>query len=135
MRKLRTQRDNQQWMLDLALNLRGRVQNFERDDLEVPADKRARNYRMLPKVWREAAERHEADSLVRLVVVRGHDPGRPPGGAKLSEQRLDGCAMRQLSRARLEVRPHRRGFARLPPALQRVPRYAEQHRHGAPESR
>ncbi len=58
-RKLRTQRDNQQWMLDLALNMRGRVQNFERDDLEVPAGKRARNYRMLPKVWREAAERHE----------------------------------------------------------------------------
>lgn len=58
-RKLRTQRDNQQWMLDLALNMRGRVQNFERDDLEVPAGKRARNYRMLPKVWREAAVRHE----------------------------------------------------------------------------
>src|SRR5260370_33109800 len=60
MRKLRTQRDNQQWMLDLALNLRGRVQNFERDDLEVPAGKRARNYRMLPKVWREAAGGDEA---------------------------------------------------------------------------
>jgi dipeptidyl aminopeptidase/acylaminoacyl peptidase len=59
LRKLRTQRDNQQWMLDLALNMRGRVQNFERDDIEVPAGKRARNYRMLPKVWREAAERHE----------------------------------------------------------------------------
>jgi hypothetical protein len=58
-RKLRTQRDDQQWMLDLALNMRGRVQNFERDDLEVPAGKRARNYRMLPKVWRESAERHE----------------------------------------------------------------------------
>lgn len=58
-RKLRTQRDNQQWMLDLALNLRGRVQNFERDDLEVPPGTRARNYRMLPKVWRQAAERHE----------------------------------------------------------------------------
>src|ERR1035437_9012654 len=58
-RKLRTQRDDQQWMLDLALNMRGRVQNFERDDLEVPAGKRARNYRMLPKLWREAAERHE----------------------------------------------------------------------------
>ena len=62
-RKLRTQRDNQQWMLDLALNMRGRVQNFERDDLEVPSGKRARNYRMLPKVWREAAERHEALAL------------------------------------------------------------------------
>src|SRR5476651_1160167 len=58
-RKLRTERDNQQWMLDLALNMRGRVQNFECDDLEVPAGKRARNYRMLPKVWREAAEKHE----------------------------------------------------------------------------
>ena len=65
MRKLRTQRDNQQWMLDLALNMRGRVQNFERDDLEVPAGKRARNYRMLPKVWREAAERHEALAQAR----------------------------------------------------------------------
>ena len=29
---MRTKRDNQQWMLDLALNMRGRVQNFERDD-------------------------------------------------------------------------------------------------------
>ncbi|HET7158679.1 MAG TPA: hypothetical protein VFI62_06765, partial [Burkholderiales bacterium] len=59
-RKLKTERDNQQWMLDLALNMRGRVQNFERDDSEVPPGKRARNYRMLPKVWREAAERHAA---------------------------------------------------------------------------
>jgi dipeptidyl aminopeptidase/acylaminoacyl peptidase len=58
-RKLRTQRDNQQWMLDLALNMRGRVQNFEIDAADVPAGKRARNYRMLPKLWREAAERHE----------------------------------------------------------------------------
>ena len=68
-RKLRTQRDNQQWMLDLALNMRGRVQNFERDDLEVPAGKRARNYRMLPKVWREAAARHEA--LARRAQAQG----------------------------------------------------------------
>ena len=68
-RKLRTQRDNQQWMLDLALNMRGRVQNFERDDLEVPQGKRARNYRMLPKVWREAAERHEA--LAKRAQARG----------------------------------------------------------------
>src|SRR5450756_2203890 len=68
-RKLRTQRDNQQWMLDLALNMRGRVQNFERDDLEVPAGKRARNYRMLPKVWRDAAERHE--KLARRAHARG----------------------------------------------------------------
>ena len=35
-KRLRTKRDNQQWMLDLALNMRGRVQNFERDDLETP---------------------------------------------------------------------------------------------------
>jgi len=69
MRKLRTQRDNQQWMLDLALNMRGRVQNFERDDLEVPQGKRARNYRMLPKVWREAAERHE--QLARRAHAAG----------------------------------------------------------------
>jgi dipeptidyl aminopeptidase/acylaminoacyl peptidase len=67
--KLRTQRDNQQWMLDLALNMRGRVQNFERDDLEVPAGRRARNYRMLPKVWREAAERHE--KLARRAQAGG----------------------------------------------------------------
>jgi dipeptidyl aminopeptidase/acylaminoacyl peptidase len=68
-RKLRTQRDNQQWMLDLALNMRGRVQNFERDDLEVPSGKRARNYRMLPKVWREAAERQE--QLAKRAQARG----------------------------------------------------------------
>ncbi|MFP6868779.1 MAG: alpha/beta fold hydrolase [Nitrospinota bacterium] len=58
-RKLRTERDSQQWMLDLALNMRGRVQNFERDYLEVPGGKRAHNYQMLPKVWRESAEFHE----------------------------------------------------------------------------
>ena len=57
-RKLRTHRDGQQWMLDLALNMRGRVQNFERDEPETP--RRAHNYRMLPKMWREAAEHHEA---------------------------------------------------------------------------
>src|SRR5262245_66584825 len=56
-------------MLDLALNMRGRVQNFERDDLEVPAGKRARNYRMLPKVWREAAMRDEA--LARRAQALG----------------------------------------------------------------
>jgi dipeptidyl aminopeptidase/acylaminoacyl peptidase len=66
-RKLRTERDNQQWMLDLALNMRGRVQNFEREDKEVP--KQARNYRMMPKVWREAAERHEA--LARRAHAAG----------------------------------------------------------------
>jgi dipeptidyl aminopeptidase/acylaminoacyl peptidase len=49
--------------------MRGRVQNFERDDIEVPPGKRARNYRMLPKVWREAAERHEA--LARRAHARG----------------------------------------------------------------
>jgi dipeptidyl aminopeptidase/acylaminoacyl peptidase len=70
-RKLRTERDNQQWMLDLALNMRGRVQNFERDDVEVPPGTRARNYRMLPKVWRKAAERHEA--LARRAEARGAD--------------------------------------------------------------
>lgn len=69
MRKLRTQRDNQQWMLDLALNMRGRVQNFEADTVEVPAGKRARNYRMIPKLWREAAEKHEA--LARRAQARG----------------------------------------------------------------
>jgi dipeptidyl aminopeptidase/acylaminoacyl peptidase len=49
--------------------MRGRVQNFERDDLEVPAGKRARNYRMLPKVWREAAERNEL--LARRAEAQG----------------------------------------------------------------
>ena len=68
-RKLRTERDNQQWMLDLALNMRGRVQNFERDDVEVPTGKRARNYRMLPKVWREAGERQEL--LAKRAAARG----------------------------------------------------------------
>jgi len=68
-KKLRTERDNQQWMLDLALNMRGRVQNFERDDAEVPAGKRARNYRMYPKIWRETGERHER--LAKLAQARG----------------------------------------------------------------
>ncbi len=54
-RKPRTQRDNQQWIVDLAMNMRGRVQNFERDDWET--SQRAHNYRMLPKMWREAASR------------------------------------------------------------------------------
>jgi dipeptidyl aminopeptidase/acylaminoacyl peptidase len=56
-------------MLDLALNMRGRVQNFERDDIEVPQGRRARNYRMLPKVWREAGARHEA--LARRAQAQG----------------------------------------------------------------
>ncbi len=70
-KKLRTERDNQQWMLDLALNMRGRVQNFERDYLEVPGGKRAHNYQMLPKVWREAGEAHEA--LAKKAQAEGFD--------------------------------------------------------------
>jgi hypothetical protein len=68
-RKLRTQRDDQQWMLDLALNMRGRVQNFEADATELPPGKRARNYRMIPKIWRQDAERHEA--LAKRAQARG----------------------------------------------------------------
>jgi dipeptidyl aminopeptidase/acylaminoacyl peptidase len=68
-RKLRTRRDDQQWMLDLALNMRGRVQNFEADATELPPGKRARNYRMIPKIWREDAERHEA--LAKRAHARG----------------------------------------------------------------
>jgi len=66
-RRLRTRRDEQQWILDLALNLRGRVQNFERDEPETP--RRAHNYRMLSKMWREAAEQHEA--LARRAQAAG----------------------------------------------------------------
>ncbi len=68
-RNLRTQRDDQQWMLDLALNMRGRVQNFEGDATELPPGKRARNYRMIPKLWRQAAEQHEA--LAKRAHARG----------------------------------------------------------------
>ncbi len=68
-RKLRTKRDNQQWMLDLALNIRGRVQNFERDDKETPT--RAHNYRMLPKTWRLKAEHDEA--LAKQAQKLGHN--------------------------------------------------------------
>ena len=64
---LRTKRDDQQWMLDLALNMRGRVQNFERDDWETP--KRAHNYRMLPKMWREKAEHDER--LAKQALAQG----------------------------------------------------------------
>jgi len=70
-RKLRTARDGQQWMLDLALNMRGRVQNFERDETELPPGKRARNYRMFPKMWRQEAERHER--LAKIAQARGAD--------------------------------------------------------------
>ncbi|MCC7485815.1 MAG: hypothetical protein IT529_12620 [Burkholderiales bacterium] len=59
-RKSRTRRDNQQWMLDLAINMRGRAQNFEADSPEAPPGKRPRNYRMYSKVFREAAEHDEA---------------------------------------------------------------------------
>ncbi len=66
-RKLRTKRDDQQWILDLALNMRDRVQNFERDDRETP--KRAHNYRMLPKMWRQRAEHDER--LARRAEAQG----------------------------------------------------------------
>lgn len=65
--KLRTRRDEQQWILDLALNMRGRVQNFERDDWETPT--RAHNYRMLPKQWARKAEHDEA--LARRAQAEG----------------------------------------------------------------
>ena len=68
-KKLRTKRDDQQWMLDLALNMRGRVQNFERDDWETPS--RAHNYRMLPKQWQLQAEHDER--LGRQAQSQGFD--------------------------------------------------------------
>ena len=67
--KQRTKRDDQQWMLDLALNMRGRVQNFERDDQETPT--RAHNYRMLPKQWRLQGEHDER--LGRQAQAQGFD--------------------------------------------------------------
>src|ERR1700712_3445789 len=88
-RKLRTQRDDQQWMLDLALNMRGRVQNFERDDLEVPVGKRARNYRMLPKVWREAAERNE------LLAKRAEAQGANATATHHYDHAIEGYRMAQ----------------------------------------
>ncbi len=66
-RKLRTKRDDQQWMLDLALNMRGRVQNFERDDKETPT--RAHNYRMLPKQWAKKGAHDEM--LARRAQAQG----------------------------------------------------------------
>ncbi len=69
MQKLRTQRDNQQWMVDLALNMRQRVQNFEADSSESPPGKRARNYRMYVKMFREAAAHDEA------LALRAHARG------------------------------------------------------------
>jgi dipeptidyl aminopeptidase/acylaminoacyl peptidase len=87
--KLRTQRDGQQWMLDLALNMRGRVQNFERDDVEVPAGKRARNYRMLPKVWRESAERHER------LARRAHALGAREAATYHYDHAIEGYRMAQ----------------------------------------
>jgi hypothetical protein len=51
------------------LNMRGWVQNFEIDAADVPAGRRARNYRMLPKLWRAAAERHE--KLAKRAQAQG----------------------------------------------------------------
>jgi dipeptidyl aminopeptidase/acylaminoacyl peptidase len=68
-RKLRTRRDDQQWMLDLALNMRGRVQNFERDDKETPT--RAHNYRMLPKQWAKKGAHDE--KLAKQAQAQGFD--------------------------------------------------------------
>ena len=65
-RKLRTQRDDQQWMLDLALNMRGRVQNFERDDSEGEAATPA----PLPSVQRAAAPAPLASSDAPLTPGR-----------------------------------------------------------------
>ena len=87
-RKLRTQRDDQQWMLDLALNMRGRVQNFERDDLEVPPGKRARNYRMQSLARSRGAARsaREARTSARRqrdgdYALRSRDRSVPHGAA------------------------------------------------------
>ncbi len=88
-RKSRTQRDNQQWMLDLALNMRGRVQNFEADSTEVPAGKRARNYRMLPKVWRQTAERHEA------LARQAHEKGASASATAHYDHAIEGYRMAQ----------------------------------------
>jgi dipeptidyl aminopeptidase/acylaminoacyl peptidase len=65
----RTRRDDQQWMLDLALNLRGRVQNFEVDSPESPSGAHPKNYRMYSKVWREAGRHHE--ELARRAHAQG----------------------------------------------------------------
>ena len=88
-RKPGTARDNQQWMLDLALNMRGRVQNFEADSTEVPPGKRARNYRMLPKVWREAAEKHEA------LAKRAHAKGAKAAATAHYDHAIEAYRMAQ----------------------------------------
>lgn len=86
---LRTSRDGDQWMLDLALNMRGRVQNFERDFPEVPPGKRARNYRMYPKVWREAAEHHET------LARRAHAEGFPETATEHYDHAIEAYRMAQ----------------------------------------
>ena len=94
-RNLRTQRDDQQWMLDLALNMRGRVQNFEGDATELPPGKRARNYRMIPKVWRQEAERHEA--LAKRARARGASATSSPSAAILRPAKRNGLPPRAAS--------------------------------------
>ena len=76
-RKLRTQRDNQQWIFDLALNMRGRVQNFERDDAETPRS--AHNYSL---------DAHEY-VLDWLGTVLG-GPGLPTDHARIAYVRQHG---------------------------------------------
>ncbi|MFQ6111540.1 MAG: alpha/beta hydrolase family protein [Nitrospinota bacterium] len=66
--KLRTQRDSHQWMLDLALNLTGRVQNFEIEEAEHAGH--PKNYRQIPKLQAERADRYAATA--KAYEVKGY---------------------------------------------------------------
>ncbi len=56
--ELRRQRDSQQWMLDLAVKLTGRVQSFEIDEAEHPGS--PKNYRQVSKLQAERGDRYAA---------------------------------------------------------------------------
>jgi pimeloyl-ACP methyl ester carboxylesterase len=65
--RTRRRRDAQQWILDLAVKLTGRPQNFEYDEREVPTW--VKSHRMIPRAYRKLAEHEEA--IARAAEAAG----------------------------------------------------------------
>ncbi len=61
-------RDNQQWLLDLAVKTTGRIQNFAYDQRDLP--KEVKSYRMIPRVLEKHARRFE--TLAAAAERAGH---------------------------------------------------------------
>jgi len=61
-------RDNQQWLLDLAVKTTGRIQNFAYDQRDLPRE--VKSYRMIPRVLERHARRYER--LAEAAAAAGH---------------------------------------------------------------